>query len=221
MVKVPSTAQTNWGTIGGILGTAAFAGLNLNTLTGNGCGGGLFGNNGNGNNGNCFVTQNEFQWAQRLDTTESALASEKAQRYTDQVAITAQREALATAEKSHQQILATLDLINRNAINTEKAFAVSQAEMACLRQKQEMETKWLSDKIDMVSINLTKDFQSGLMLESERRSNGDQNLYQYVNATFVPGVLKMPICSVCPVPVAANPQPIPCNCGCSNSGVQG
>lgn len=40
-----------------------------------------------------------------------------------------------------------------------------------------------------------------IAVESERRVAGDNNLYCYVNATFVPGKLVMPIGSVCPQPM--------------------
>lgn len=45
---------------------------------------------------------------------------------------------------------------------------------------------------------LGKEFKAAIELESERRSAGDQNLYCYVNATFVPGKLVMPKDSICP-----------------------
>ena len=35
-------------------------------------------------------------------------------------------------------------------------------------------------------------------IEAERRAGGDQNLFSYVNATFVPGKLVMPKDSICP-----------------------
>lgn len=42
------------------------------------------------------------------------------------------------------------------------------------------------------------DLKGAIKLESERRAAGDQNLYNYVNATFVPGKLVMPLSSLCP-----------------------
>ena len=45
---------------------------------------------------------------------------------------------------------------------------------------------------------LGKEFKAAIELESERRTAGDQNLYCYVNATFVPGKLIMPASSICP-----------------------
>lgn len=42
------------------------------------------------------------------------------------------------------------------------------------------------------------ELRDAIALESERREAGDQNLYQYVNATFVPGKLIMPRSSICP-----------------------
>lgn len=42
------------------------------------------------------------------------------------------------------------------------------------------------------------ELRGAIQLESERRQAGDQNLYCYVNATFVPGKLVMPLDALCP-----------------------
>lgn len=42
------------------------------------------------------------------------------------------------------------------------------------------------------------ELKGAIQLESERRQAGDQNLYCYVNATFVPGKLVMPLDALCP-----------------------
>ncbi len=42
------------------------------------------------------------------------------------------------------------------------------------------------------------ELKGAIKLESERRQAGDQNLYCYVNATFVPGKLVMPLDALCP-----------------------
>lgn len=52
----------------------------------------------------------------------------------------------------------------------------------------------LGCEIDKVKTNL----EGAIALEAERRAAGDQNLYCYVNATFVPGKLVMPLDSLCP-----------------------
>lgn len=44
----------------------------------------------------------------------------------------------------------------------------------------------------------TCQLEGAIALESERRIAGDQNLYNYVNATFVPGKLVMPLDALCP-----------------------
>ena len=46
-----------------------------------------------------------------------------------------------------------------------------------------------------------RELQGAIALESERRASGDQNLYCYVNATFVPGKLVMAKENICPEPM--------------------
>ena len=41
------------------------------------------------------------------------------------------------------------------------------------------------------------------MYENRIRDLADANIISYVNATFVPGVVKLPITSVCPQPAPA------------------
>lgn len=49
--------------------------------------------------------------------------------------------------------------------------------------------------------NVEEKCSGAIHLESERRINGDQGLYGYVNATFVPGQLYMPSTRVTPLPM--------------------
>lgn len=84
-----------------------------------------------------------------------------------------------------------------------------QAELAkgveCLNSKIDYEQKLTSQKIDCccektdLRIQALRDeTAAAIKLEAERRECGDQNLYSYVNATFVPGKLVMPLSSICP-----------------------
>lgn len=53
------------------------------------------------------------------------------------------------------------------------------------------------------------ELKGAIKLEAERREAGDRNLYNYVNATFVPGKLVMPLDALCPaaMPLCKEEQP--------------
>ena len=85
-VKVPSKGATDYAVVGGSLGIASFLGLNANSILGNGCGGGLFGNR-MGNNCNCAdvpVTRYEMAMEQQLAAKDSRIALLEANTYQDQ-----------------------------------------------------------------------------------------------------------------------------------------
>lgn len=165
------------GIIGTVLGGAALAsnGL-LGTFTGN-------------NNKNCgcgcdkYVTQKEMQYAQAYDVVLSDLKQEKSERYTDQ-AVIAERDRAAIRNKEQYDTLIQIG----NAIST------INANLNCLNEKLSLKEQILDMKIK----NAEEKCCSAVALESERRVNGDQGLYGYVNATFVPGKLIMPSTSICP-----------------------
>ena len=71
---------------------------------------------------------------------------------------------------------ATSDAINCLAKSTEQRFSAVYKEIDCAK----------------------RECGAAIQLESERRVCGDNNLMQYVNATFVPGRLVMPKDSICP-----------------------
>ena len=85
-VKVPNQGQVTYNTVAGSAGLAAFLGLNAGNILGNGCGGGLFGMNRNGN-GNCCdvpVTRYEMAMEQALAAKDSRIALLEANTYNDQ-----------------------------------------------------------------------------------------------------------------------------------------
>lgn len=54
--------------------------------------------------------------------------------------------------------------------------------------------------------NVKSELSGAIALESERRTAGDNNLYCYVNSTFVPGKLVMPLASICPEAMPKCPE---------------
>ena len=79
-------------------------------------------------------------------------------------------------------------------IETGNALAKLNEQVSCL--KTEMSMQQVMNEKDLHCVK--KELEGAIALEAERRSAGDQNLYCYVNATFVPGKLVMPKESICP-----------------------
>lgn len=64
----------------------------------------------------------------------------------------------------------------------------------CMNKILELKEQLLNQKIE----GLQNSICSSVAIEAERRMNGDQNVFNYTNATFVPGRLVMPLNSICP-----------------------
>lgn len=146
---------------------------------------GIFGNN-NRNNGNGHprcICENEFYAQKEIDNLNSILASERAERYTDQAIIQSNKEkyefnkSIADAIVEDRQRLATLEQYNLSA-----------KEISALKE----------ELMNQKFCNLENKISSGLAIESERRVNGDSNVFNYCKATYVPGQLIMPASSICP-----------------------
>ena len=153
----------------GIAGTA------LGVLNGNNVLGGLFGGGGN--------SQDTRQIAQ----LEAELMREKAERYADSIGISTYKAAVEMSNKEDEKINANYKELAQAIAELDKKEAVNAANLACFQDGVRREFKAVRDE-----------FGCALALESERRTNGDQNLMCYVNATFVPGKLVMPADAICP-----------------------
>ena len=149
------------------------AGLSLGVLNGTNVLGGLFGG------GNA------------VSTLEAELAREKAERYADGIGIGAYKAAVEMSNKEDEKINANYRELAQAIAELDKKEAVNAANLACFQDGVRREFKAVRDE-----------FGCALALESERRTNGDQNLMCYVNATFVPGKLVMPATNICPEPMA-------------------
>lgn len=154
---------------------------------GNGGNCGNFGNYGNyGNFGfnHCRpVCQEEFEQQKNIDILNSEIAKIKAERYADQ-AVIAGNEKFYNFRKD----LADAIVEDRNRLSN------IEGKMSCNEEISRLKEKIMLEKLE----NVRNEAIGAVKLESERRINGDQGLYSYVNATFVPGRLVMPRTSICP-----------------------
>lgn len=153
-------------------------------------GGGLLGGFNMMNNqqkeGDEFVTQKQINALQAYDTIQAELEKEKAERYTDQAVIAqAEKESASDAK------------LAKDMLDIGVGVATMSANIQADREKATLREQILNMKIEALDNKLT----GAIALEAERRSAGDQNLFGYVNATFVPGKLYLASTSVTPTPM--------------------
>lgn len=154
-------------------------------------GGGLlnylgFGNRVGGNhNEGCdrYVTQKENEYQGRIDLLMSEISNLKSEKYTDNAVI-------AQAEKEAQNQKTFYDAF----IQMGNGITKLDQQFNCLNEKLALKEQMTQMQFDAMK----KEFCGAIALEAERRTCGDQSLYGYVNATFVPGKLIMPADSICP-----------------------
>ena len=156
-----------------------------NNWNGNGCYGRGFGGFG-WDPGKDYVTEAEFNMQKKFDEVNSALTKEKAERYADQAVINGNERLFNFRKDIADAIVQDRDRLSR-----------IEGKLSCNDEISALKEKLLYEKIDAVRHEAI----SAVALESERRVNGDQGLYGYVNATFVPGKLIMPKNRICPEPM--------------------
>lgn len=130
-----------------------------------------------------YVCQEEFKYAQMYDAVQTELEKERSERYTDKAVI-------AQGEKDN----AYHEKIGKDLLDIGVGVARMSEKVQADRDKADLREQILNLKIQALEDKLT----GAIALESERRINGDQGLYGFVNATFVPGKLVMPGTSICP-----------------------
>lgn len=205
-VKVPK-GQINYNTVGASAGIASFLGLNANNILG-GIGRNCAHMNGDGYGPHGFVTQAELAYAQALDKKESEIAQLRSEKYTDNNILETYKATVEQFKAADDKIAGVVKDTTSAFIETGKSVAVLQTQVECLKEQINAMKEGFNQKLDY-EIAATrreaecccKELRGALELESERRRCGDENLYAYVNGTFVPGKLVMPKSSVCPEPM--------------------
>lgn len=166
----------------GLLGAWGMNRANCNNWGNGNCyGGGFF--RGPGKD---FVTEDEFNTQKHVDLLESELSKERAERYADRAVIDG-NERLYNFRK---------DIADAIVVDRQRIAAI-EGKLSCNE-----EISKLKEEIMLLRINNVRNEScAAVALESERRVNGDQGLFGYVNATFVPGRLVMPKDRICPQPM--------------------
>lgn len=168
------------------IGALALSALNGGFLGGDGNGngwGGLFnwgrGNYGYGRNNSGYYTQS---FEGKISQLESEIAYLQAENYADKVGTdvyrTLDNKITANLEKLYGFVI---DLDKRTALNA---------------QGLHYENIITNNKIDCCcdKTNIKIDYENRI------RDLSDAAIISYVNATFLPGTLKLPITSICPQP---------------------
>lgn len=157
--------------------------------------GGLFngGNLFNGNTVNC---------SEKLSALEAKLARERAERYTDQQILGSVKGIFDEFRAGDAKLAAVVKDTTSALIEVGNALTRVDKEVECIKTSMAKDQEINALKLQALDNKLS----GAIALESERRTCGDQNLYNYVNATFVPGKLIMPLSSICPPAQPLCPQ---------------
>lgn len=212
-VKVPHN-QINYNSVAGSLGLASFLGLNAGGLFNKNCGGG--GSLGEmstfaqtlENVRHDFVTQKEMDYEHKIlqQTGENSILV--ANKYADEHIIEAYKDTVARFKESDEKLQSAIQENMNARILNDKEISLLQAKIQCLEERLKMVNDNTNQKLDYEVQgvyreigNAKNELRGAVALESERRECGDKNLFNYVNATFVPGKMIMPADSICPKPM--------------------
>jgi hypothetical protein len=179
----------------GIIGTGLAAlGGGMNNCGNGGILGGLF-----GGNGNCRAERQQSEIA----ALESEVAELKSMRYTDYVGIDLYKNIISTQKEEDKKIsdlqgtlfAYIIDIDKRTALNDQAAKLNREFDTAA----RDYMFTILNNKIDCCCEKV------GMQMNFNRQLDEltDASILSYVNSTFIPGTLKLPITSICPQPATA------------------
>lgn len=181
--------RKGWWDTGSALGTAA---LGLQVLGSNNCGGGLLGGILGGGNNCC---QNE------LSTLKAELAKEKSERYADMVGVGVYKETVAVSNAADAKINANYRELAQEIAAMKVREAETSTALGCFQKGVEREFQVVRQEFTGALNCCCEKTNQAIQFEAERRHCADQNIYNYVNGTFVPGTLNIYAGRVCPTPV--------------------
>jgi hypothetical protein len=190
--RYATNGKGNAGLTLGIIGTSLAGLLATGGMGGGNGGGGLLG--GLFGNGGC---QN------RVAQLESRIAELESMRYTDYVGMDLYKNVIATAKEEDAKIAAVANSLTEAVIAFNRDIALnkqaSDYQFALMNQKIDYEKEIADNKLACCceKVNAKIDCSNQL------NALADSSILSYVNATFIPGTLKLPITSICPQPTTA------------------
>ena len=168
----------------GIIGTALASGI-VGNVGGWNVGGGLFGNNSS------VAARNQDQQSE-IAALESVIAELKSMRYTDYVGMDLYKNIVQVSKEDDAKISAVQKELLQYVIELDKQNALN-------KQASDYQFMIMNNKIDCCcdKANMTAEFNQKI------NALADASILSYVNSTFIPGTLKLPITSICPQPATA------------------
>ena len=170
-----------------VWGIAGTVGL-VNQMSNGNCNGGLLGGLFGGGNNAC-----------------AEVAQLKAEKYTDQATIKAQRESFVAFSAVDDKIAKNLKEVTDGFLKVGNAVSRLDKEVECIKTTMEKDKEINALKLDAVYEKLHGEIKAShteltgaIALESERRACGDENIYAYIKGHYVPGDLIIPASSICP-----------------------
>lgn len=172
-MEYASNGKANAGLALGIIGTS-LAGL----LWANGA--------GKGNGLNIFGNGNA------VDELQAQVAELRAMRYTDQIGIDLYKNIIAQSNAADAKISANMKEVMGYVVELSKEVALN-------KQSAYYEGIITNNKIDCCceKVNTAIDYNRQL------NELADASILSYVNSTFLPGQLRLPITSICPQPLTS------------------
>jgi hypothetical protein len=177
--------------------TLGIIGTGLSVLNGNL--GNILGNVGWGFGNNRGNTVAEIEQS-TIAALESQIAELKSMRYTDYVGMDLYKNIIAASKEEDEKISNVQSQLFGFAIDLDKRTALNEQAARLNREYDTAARDYmftiLNNKIDCCcdKMNMTTAFNQQI------NSLADASLLSYVNSTFVPGQLKLPITSICPEP---------------------
>jgi hypothetical protein len=179
--------------------TLGIIGTGLAALSGGmgGCNNGFLGGLFGGNNCRSEAQQSE------IANLEAQIAELKSMRYTDYVGIDLYKNIISTQKEEDAKIsnlqgtlfAYIIDLDKRTALNDQAAKLNREFDTAA----RDYMFTILNNKIDCCCEKAT----AQMNFNKQLNEISDVSILSYVNSNFVPGQLRLPITSVCPLPAVA------------------
>lgn len=184
--RYATNGKANAGLTLGIIGTS-LAGL----LAANGNGGGSLFGGLLGGGANC---------QDKVAALESRIAELSSMRYTDGVGIDLYKNIISTAKEEDAKIAKVTDDLTNAVIAFSRDIALnkqaSDYQFAMMNQMFTYEKEILNNKIDCCCDKAN----AKIDCSNQLNALADASILSYVNSTFIPGTLKLPITSICPQP---------------------
>jgi hypothetical protein len=185
----------------------AIAGLTLGiigTALGLGAGNGCWNILGNGNGGFFGGCGNRAEAEQsRIAAMGSEIAELRSQRYTDYVGMDLYKNIVAFSNAEDAKIRDLQKEVTAYVIDLDKRVALNEQAMILNRQYDQLARdagfKLLEQKLDCCCDKANIKIDNNAQLTAL----ADQSILSYINATFLPGTLKLPITSICPEPATS------------------